>query len=185
MEYLEIAQLLQAAPVRLLQSPNAAMILGFLHRAFKASFRPAIPEGELRFMFENYLGDLEEVAPGRYVDTAANYLAAWRDPQHGFVRRSYEETHDEPIFELTSGAEKALLWIESLRRAEFVGTESRLASIFAGLDEIVRFASGDVDERIALLNADARRIQDEIDRIRSTGKVEQYSSVKLASVLPA
>ena len=130
-------------------------------------------------MLEVYLAELAETSPNTFSDSAANYLADWRDNRHAFVRRSYSEGQDEPVFELTSGAEKALLWVESLRRTEFIGTESRLASIFAGLDEILRYASDNVDERISLLIADAARIQDEIERIRATGRVEKYSPVKL------
>src|SRR5216684_3731775 len=130
-------------------------------------------------LLEVYLVELREGNSSAFSDTAADYLARWRDEKHGFLRRSYADEQDEPIFELTSGSEKALFWVESLRQVEFVGTESRLASIFAGLDEIIRYASDNVDERIRLLNEDAMRIQDEINRIRSTGLVEKYSPVKL------
>jgi hypothetical protein len=64
---------------------------------------------------------------------------------------------------------KALLWIESLRGTEFIGTESRLASIFAGLDEILRYASDDVDERISLLTADAYAVGHLRESVSSLG----------------
>lgn len=179
MEFNEINQLLEVPAVKLLRSPNAAMVLGFLYRAFKKSLRTTVPEGELRSLLEVYLVELRENEPEAFPDTATNYLATWRDEQHGFLRRSYVEGQDEAVFELTSGAEKALLWIESLRTVEFVGTESRLASIFTGLDEILRYASDDADERIRLLSDDAKRIQAEIDRVRATGAAEKYSPVKL------
>ena len=179
MEFHEIKQTLELPAVRLLRSPNAGMVLGFLHRAFKRSPRTAIPEGELRSLLEVYLAELREVQPDAFPDTPVNYLSNWRDEQHGFLRRSYVDGQQEAVFELTSGTEKAFLWLESLRAVEFVGTESRLASIFNGLEEILRYASDDPDERIRLLSADAKRIQTEIDRIRATGTAEKYSPVKL------
>jgi hypothetical protein len=179
MEFHEIKQALELPAVRLLRSPNAGMVLGFLHRAFKRSPRTAIPEGELRSLLEIYLAELREVEPDAFPDTPANYLSNWRDEQHGFLRRSYVDGQQEAVFELTSGTEKSFLWLESLRAVEFVGTESRLASIFNGLEEILRYASDDADERIRLLSADAKRIQAEIDRIRATGTAEKYSPVKL------
>lgn len=179
MEFHEIKQALELPAVRLLRSPNAGMILGFLHRAFKRSPRSAIPEGELRSLLEVYLLELRENEPDSFPDSAANYLASWRNEQHGFLRRSYVDGQQEAVFELTSGTEKAFLWLESLRAVEFVGTESRLASIFNGLEEILRYASDDADERIHLLKQDAFRIQAEIDRIRATGTAEKYSAVKL------
>jgi hypothetical protein len=179
MEFHEIKQALELPAVRLLRSPNAGMVLGFLHRAFKRSPRTAIPEGELRSLLEVYLAELREVEADAFPDTPANYLSNWRDEQHGFLRRSYVDGQQEAVFELTSGTEKSFLWLESLRAVEFVGTESRLASIFNGLEEILRYASDDADERIRLLSADAKRIQAEIDRIRATGTAEKYSPVKL------
>jgi hypothetical protein len=179
MEFHEIKQALELPAVRLLRSPNAGMVLGFLHRAFKRSPRTAIPEGEFRSLLEVYLAELREVEPDAFPDTPANYLSNWRDEQHGFLRRSYVDGQQEAVFELTSGTEKSFLWLESLRAVEFVGTESRLASIFNGLEEILRYASDDADERIRLLSADAKRIQAEIDRIRATGTAEKYSPVKL------
>lgn len=179
MEFHEIKQLLELPAIRLLRSANAPMVLGFLHRAFKRDLRTTIPEGELRSLLGVYLGELREAQPDSFLDTPANYLATWRDDDHGFLRRSYVDGNDEPVFELTSGSEKALLWMESLRHVEFIGTESRLASIFSGLEEILRYASDDADERIRLLTQDAKRIQEEINRISSTGVVEKYSEVKL------
>jgi len=179
MEFHEIKQALELPAVRLLRSPNAGMVLGFLHRAFKRAPRTAIPEGELRSLLEVYLAELREIEPDAFPDTPANYLSNWRDEQHGFLRRSYVDGQQEAVFELTSGTEKSFLWLESLRAVEFVGTESRLASIFNGLEEILRYASDDADERIRLLSADAKRIQAEIDRIRATGTAEKYSPVKL------
>lgn len=179
MEFHEIRQLLELPAIRLLKSSNAPMVLGFLHRAFKRALRTTIPEGELRSLLEVYLAELRESQPSSFLDSPVNYLALWRDDQHGFLRRSYVDEYAEPVFELTSGAEKALLWMESLRHVEFIGTESRLASIFSGLEEILRYASDDADERIRLLTQDAKRIQDEINRISATGVVEKYSEVKL------
>lgn len=180
MEILEIEQLLKLPTFSLLRSQNAPLILGFLFRAFKKKLKPSIPEGELLAMLESYLADVRSDNPDAFPGSASDYLATWRDHNHGFIRRSYLEQGDEAVYELTSGSEKALLWIESLGHVEFVGTESRLAHIFDGLDEILRFATGDADERIALLLEDARRIHEEIERIRATGQVERYSSVKLS-----
>ena len=80
--------------------------------------------------------------------SAADYLADWCGDGQGFLRRYYGNDANEPIFELTTGSEKALLWLESLQESRFVGTESRLESIFTGLDEILKYASADPDERI-------------------------------------
>ena len=136
MEYHDINLLLKLPTLQLLRAQNAPMLLGFLHQTFKREHKVAIPEGQLRAALAAYLDDLREKDPLAYPKSAAEYLADWYDEAHGFLRRYYGNDANEPLFELTTGSEKALLWLDSLQEARFVGTESRLESIFTGLDEI-------------------------------------------------
>lgn len=179
MEFHEIKLLLDQTAVRILQGPNAAMVLGFLHRAFKRRLRVAIDEGELQAMLETYLDDLRQANPGAYPVSAGDYLNRWCEDSHGFLRKYYGASGQEPLYELTSGSEKALVWLESLRQTGFVGTESRLQSIFNGLEEILKFASGDAEERIGRLLDESARIIAEVDRIRATGEVKTFTPVEI------
>lgn len=61
----------------------------------------------------------------------------------------------------------------------FFGLGSRLESIFTGLDDILKNTTTDVNVRIQQLQADAARIQEEIDRIRATGGVALYTPVQV------
>lgn len=178
MEYHDLQILLEMPAARLLRSANAAMALGFFYRAFKQQHRVSLPEGQVRAILENYLDDLRENDPNAFPKTAADYLADWCDDAHGFLRKFYGEDR-EPIFELTAGTEKALLWIETVRGAEFVGTESRLEAIFDGLDTILEFVSGDGEERIRRLLAEQVKIDAEIAKIRTTGRVETFTPVQV------
>lgn len=179
MDYPEIKLLLERPALRLLRGPNAAMVLGFLHRAFKRHLRVAIPEGELQAQLATYLEDLRHVDATLYPGTAGEYLNRWCEDTHGFLRKYFGEDREEPLYELTSGTEKAILWLESLRQATFVGTESRLQIIFNGLDEIRKFANDDPEARVARLIEDSGRILAEIDRIRATGQVKTFSPVEI------
>ncbi len=178
MELLEIRTLLELPALRILRGPNAAMVLGFLHRAFKRHLRVAIPESELQAALGSYLEPFQgEESHGGSLSAAA-YLAQWVDTNHGFLRKYYGDDR-EPVYELTSGAEKALVFLESLRQTGFVGTESRLQSIFNGLEEILKFANTDADTRIASLLDDIHRTQAEIDRIRATGEMKTFTPVEI------
>ncbi len=187
MDFQEIKHLLELPALRILRGSNAAMVLGFLHRAFKRHLRVAIPESELQALLEAYLDDLRQgqAAAGAdasatvFPDSAAAYLTRWCEADHGFLRKYYGEDRREPLYELTAGAEKALVWLESLRQTGFVGTESRLQSIFNGLDEILKFGTGDADERIARLTEEARALIAEVDRIRATGLVKTFTPVEI------
>ena len=180
MDYHEIRNLMGYPAVDLLRSDNAAMVLGFLFRAFKAHHRAVLPEGQIRAMLEAYLEELRDAEPDKYTMSAAQYLALWCDNSHQYLRKYLLEESPEPLFELTAGSEKALLWMEQLSGTTgFVGTESRLDSIFKGLDDLLRNTTTDVDVRVKQLEADAARIQAEIDRIRTTGIVPTYTAVQI------
>lgn len=179
MDYPEIKLLLERPAMRLLRGSNAPMVLGFLHRAFKRHLRVAVGEGELQAQLDTYLEGLRESDPTLYPDSAAEYLNRWCEDTHGFLRKYFGEDREEPLYELTSGTEKALVWLESLRQTTFVGTESRLQIIFNGLEEIRKFASDDPEARITQLNEEVGTLLAEIDRIRATGQVKVFSSVEI------
>lgn len=179
MDYHELTLMLESPPVKLLRAQNAPLLLGFLHREFKQEHRVAIPEGQLRTALESELDERREAEPLAYPQTAADYLAQWCGDSQGFLRRYYGPGSDEPLYELTSGAERALLWLESLREAQFVGTESRLESIFTDLETLLEQASNNPEERIQKLEEKASAIQAEVDRIRATGQVTSFTRVQI------
>ena len=45
-------------------------------------------------------------------------------------KKFYGDEADEPVFELTTAAERAIQWLEDLQARPFVGAESRLELIF-------------------------------------------------------
>jgi len=180
MDYQELRQLTAYPAVDLLRSDNAAMVLGFLFRAFKAHHRTVLPEGQIRALLETYLEELREAEPERYTMSAVQYLSIWCDNAHQWLRKYMLDDSTEPLFEMTSGSEKALVWMEQLAGAtEFVGTESRLDSIFKGLDDLLKNTTTDPSSRIKQLEAENATIQDEIDRIRTTGVVPTYTPVQI------
>lgn len=128
---------------------------------------------------EAELEERREAEPNAYAQTAAEYLVLCCSDSQGFLRRYYGPGSDEPVYELTSGTEKALLWLESLRESRFVGTESRLESVFLELETLLEQASSDPDERIRKLDERASAIRPEIDRIRATGHVTAFTPVQI------
>ena len=179
MDYHELKLMLDTPPVKLLRAQNAPLLLGFLHRVFKEGHRVTIPEGQLRTALESELEERREAEPLAYAQTASEYLALWCNDAQGFLRRYYGPGSDEPLYELTSGSERALLWLESLRESRFVGTESRLESIFAELETLLEQASSNPDERIRKLEERYASIRAEMDRIRATGQVDSFTPVQI------
>ncbi len=95
------------------------------------------------------------------------------------MRRYYETGSDDPVYELTPDTERAIAWIEELQKSDFVGTESRFLRIFDLLQEIVTYGTEDVEVRLAQLEKEKAQLQAQIDAIKATGQIEQYSQTQI------
>ena len=175
----ETQRLIDHPAVRLLRSPNAALTLTFLHRAFKEHHAIAVPESHLRARLENFLDDARALRPGAFQQTAAEYLSAWCGNEQLLLKKLYSEEADEPVFELTAAAERAMQWLEDLQAKPFIGAESRLEIIFRQLEEIVLFSTPDAERRIGALRAQQAALETQIADIEATHTAEAYTSVQL------
>jgi hypothetical protein len=169
----------QSASVRLLKSPNAPLILSFLHRMFKREQRVSVPYTMVLERLDATLEALNERSPSMYPLGAAAYLKQWSDEEHQLLRIIVRGSDDETTVELTVDAERAISWIEELYRREFVGTESRFLSIFNLLEEVVARSTEDVEQRLAQLEQERAAIDAEIARIRESGRVEPLTSIQV------
>lgn len=165
-----------AASVRLLKADHAAFIVSFLHQQFKRAQRVSVPLSELIEQLEGYLESLNEREPGRYGRTAQEYITQWADQQHRFIRI----VADGPSVELTSDAERAIGWLEDLHPQSFIGTESRFHLIVQLIRDIVQKSIEDPTQRLAQLEQQRAELDQQIETIRRTGKVDQrYSAIQV------
>jgi hypothetical protein len=169
----------QSPSVRLLKSPNAPLILSFLHHMFKREQRAAVAYAALLERLDATLEALNERSPGLYPLGAAPYLKQWSDEEHQLIRIIVRGSDDETTVVLTADAERAISWVEELYRREFVGTESRFLSIFNLLEEIVARSTENVEQRLAQLEQERALIDAEIARIRASGRVEPLTSTQI------
>ena len=134
---------------RLLTLDSAPLIAGFLHHAFIRPNKRAIRQSELIPALDDYLYDLRlSYGEALYPRPAKEYLDTWAHPENAFLRKYYPPQEDEPEFDLSAAAEKALEWLASLQEKQFVGTESRLLTIFELLRELVHDTESDAAARI-------------------------------------
>lgn len=177
-DYLEILK--QTHPtLRLLTADNSPLIISFLHRAFIQPNRRSLPQSEISSRLDDYLFHLREIhGEGKYPKTGRQYLEDWANGKTPFLRKYYTNVSDEPEFDLTPATEKAIEWLQSLEERQFIGTESRLLSMFNLLKELVRKTSLDPADRIAELERRKVEIDAEIERIR-LGIVETYDSTQV------
>jgi hypothetical protein len=175
----ETQRLIDHPAARLLRGPNAGLTLTFLHRAFKEHHAIAVPESHLRARLENFLDEARMHRAGAYQQTAAEYLASWCGSEQLLLKKLYSDEAEEPVFELTTAAERAMQWLEDLQARPFIGAESRLELIFRQLEEIVLFSTPDAERRVAALRGQQAALQNQIDAIETTHTAEAFTSVQL------
>jgi len=178
MDYEQIKyELDTSATLKLLKSRNVAFIVSFLHKQFKKTHKISIPQFELEEKLESYSEYLQDIYPDMSLQSPKAYLNDWCN--HHWMRKTFTSS-DEPVFSLTPETERAIAWLEELQQREaFVGTESRFLQILGLLKEIQDRSTVDVDARIAQLEEDRDRIQQEIDQIKEAGIVEAFSQTQL------
>ena len=152
---------------RLLRSDHAALVASFLHSAFVGPNKRVLPESDLAETLEDYLfGIRERAGENAFPKSALEYLDDWAQPQKEWLRKFYIDGSDEPHFDLTPSTEKAIAWITSLSGRGFIGTESRLLTLFELLRQISAGAETDPKARVEELNQRKSQIEIEIERVR-------------------
>ncbi len=152
---------------RLLAADGAPFVVAFLHRTFVDPNVRALGEKALTAKLEDYLYYLRHSAGEEaFPRPARDYLRDWADDARGWLRRYYPPGSDEPHFDLTPAAERAIQWLAGLEQRRFVGAESRLKLVFDLLRQIAIGSETDPDVRIAELRRRRADIDAEIERIR-------------------
>jgi Protein of unknown function (DUF3375) len=151
---------------RLLRYENAPLVVAFLHRTFVAPNERIIGQSDLGEALEDDLFTLRQRHPDlANTRTATDYLADWSSNDRGWLRRFYRDGSDEPHFELTPGTEKAIAWLTSLTDRSFVGTESRLLTLFEILQQLAEGTQTNPEVRMAELLKRREEIDSEIARV--------------------
>jgi flagellar motility protein MotE (MotC chaperone) len=145
---------------RLLRSDHAALVASFLHRAFVEPNVRVMAAADLAEALEDELYVLrQQLGEDSFPKPALDYLNDWAAPDKGWLRKFYTQGSDEPQFDLTPATEKAIAWLGSLSERSFVGTESRLLTLFELLRQMSEGSESDPARRITEL----QKRRDEID----------------------
>ncbi len=153
---------------RLLRSDHAALIVSFLHRVFVLPNVRAMAAADLAEALEDELYALRERAGGSamlFPKSAMEYLNDWASHEKSWLRKYYLAHSDEPQFDLTPATEKAIAWLGALTARAFVGTESRLLTLFELLKQMSEGSELNADVRLAELHKRKAEIDAEIKRV--------------------
>lgn len=146
---------------RLLRSDYAALVASFLHRVFVAPNVRVMAAADLAEALEDELYALRQQLgdDDAFPRPALDYLNDWAAPDKGWLRKFYRPGTDEAQFDLMPATEKAIAWLAQLSERQFVGTESRLLTLFDLLKQMTEGSEADPAKRIA----DLHKKRDEID----------------------
>lgn len=151
---------------RLLRSDHAPLVASFLYRAFVAPNVRSMAAANLAEALEDELFVLrEQLGSDAFPKPALDYLNDWTSPEKGWLRKFYRQSSDEPQFDLTPATEKAIAWLGTLTERSFVGTESRLLTLFELLRQMSEGSESDPQKRVAELRKRREDIDTEIARV--------------------
>ncbi len=145
---------------RLLRSDHAPLVASFLQRVFVIPNVRAMAAADLSEALEDELYALRlQLGESAFPKPALDYLNDWASPEKGWLRKFYKPGSDEAQFDLTPATEKAIAWLTQLSERQFVGTESRLLTLFDLLKQMSEGSEADPIRRMAEL----KKKRDEID----------------------
>lgn len=167
LSYSLLAQLFKTHPSwKLLRADNAPLIVAFVDYAFIQPNIRYMSQADLAAKLDDMLYQLRQTGGERlYPKSARAYLDDWAGNENGWLRKYYPDGSDEPHFDLTPATEKVLTWLEGLTNRTFVGTESRLLTIFDLLRQMVLGAETDMQTRIDELEKRKTDIEKQIAAI--------------------
>lgn len=183
----QLKEIIEYSPaIRMIRAKNAQLIVSFLFLVFKQDNKFSMAEDQLLDKLSDYLRYIDFVsdeeyeisASDDYQDKAKKLIQKWTDYEY---LRNYPDENGVVIYELTSSSEKALAWLCSLEKKEFIGTESKFKSVFSKLKELVEYSTGDTGKRLFELEQKKKEIEAEIQRINITGKVEVFDDFQIRS----
>lgn len=174
MEHDYLVKLRQHPTWQLLRADNAPLMISFFYRAFIQTNSRSLRQNQLVEKLDDTLFHLRQIHGDKaYPKSAKAYLTDWAHSDNGFLRKYYAAHSDEPEYDLTPASEKAIEWLRSLEQKQFIGTESRLLTVFELLKSILQTTQTDPQLRIAELQLQKSLIDAEISRLQQ-GELISY-----------
>ncbi len=179
----QILNSLNTSPsVELLRLRNREMVIEFLTNTFNK--QPIMSSENITVQLTDFLEfkqiendeDSEINAFDTYEEKAKKYILHWTNK--GFLA-NYPDEQGEVFYELSAHSSKTIDWLASLKKEEFVGTESKFNNILNQLKELVEFTNEDTEKRIQLLEEKKLEIEQQIQRIKVGEDVKVFEEFEI------
>ena len=178
-----ILELLDISPsIALLRARSSKIILEFLSSMFDET--TAITQENLYYQFADFLNnkdidaDEEEgvFLSDTFEEKAEKYIKKWTES--GFLT-NYTNDDGEIYYQLSTHSSKVIEWVSSLKREEYIGTESKFKSIITQLKELVEFANEDKEKRLQILEDKKLEIEQQIQRLKMGENIEVFDEFQI------
>ncbi len=168
MDYEYILHLQQShTGIQMLRATRFPLMASFLWQCFINNNQRIWRLDDLADRLDDHLHLLRlRMGDDQFPRAGKDYLEDWCD-KHGYLRKYYVEGDDIARVELTAPVEKTLAWLSGLQSRHFVGTESRLKTVFDLLRSLTRQTETDTERRIQHLQEQKDLIEQQIQRTRS------------------
>lgn len=107
---------------------------------------------------------------------AKRLINDWTDK--GFLT-NYQNEEGEVIYEISSHTSKLMDWVVSLKKEDYIGTESKFKTLFAQLKELVEYSNENREKRLELLRAKKMEIEHQIQQLEMGEEVEVYEDYQI------
>ncbi len=185
MDINQLVQTLNNSPsVKLLKMRSAEFFLAFVTSVFDEQM--AIGEEKLQMLLENWLDnqhediideDINIETLGESNETKAKRLIKeWTDKG---LFANYQNEDGEIIYELSSHTSKVIDWVTSLKKEEYIGTESKFKTLFSQLKDLVEFSNEDREKRLELLRQKKEDIERQIESLEMGEEIEVYEDYQI------
>lgn len=184
MQHNELINTLKESPsVQLLKMRSLEFFLGFVVDAFE---NQTIGQERLYMLLENRLDEVrdgiveEDSDMTRLAESndakAKRLIKEWTNK--GFLT-NYQNEEGEILYELSSHTTKVIDWVSTLKKEDYIGTESKFKTLFAQLKELVEYSSEDREKRLELLRQREAEIEHQIQRLEMGEEVEVYEDYQI------
>lgn len=110
-------------------------------------------------------------------EKARRWITNWTN--NGYLT-NYQNEVGEVMYEISAYTSKVIDWIDnSLRKEEYVGTESKFNSLFGQLKELVEFTNENRSKRLELLKEKKAEIERQIEQLENGDDVTVFEDYQI------
>ena len=154
----------QNQTIKLLNSDNFAMMVGFFYFIFVEKKYITIKHSMILDLLDDYLYNINLTYKNSYPKSSKEYLDDFVSDKNGYLKK-YHTNEDEAVYELTPYTQKTLEFLEGLDGTEFIGSRTKFNIVFELLEELMFETNLSDKERIKILQDQKKEIDAKIQKI--------------------